>query len=115
MDTKQVLDFLKQITDQLGPLSQHVLNVVSARVFAESLLNTIIGAVGLIIGSVVVILGKKAYSKTTYDRDKEPIVWITGFFSIIAFVLGAIWLYIGALDLLSIEYATIQRVITLVK
>ena len=128
MDTEKILQFLQQVMDKLGPMGAQAYNLVKVRVFAESLIWTVVGILALV---VVLITEKKIWNLTAKKPEPERSsnyyhysddimdVWfprgIAGMFGSF-FIIGFGSLVISSLiDLFSLDYATIARLISLAK
>ncbi len=113
MDTDKVISFLKEVADQLGPLGEQAFRLIVNRIIAESIASLILG-VGLFIGFYIVGWKFVSWGKTSKDSDADIAILI----GYILYGFGLALLLICAIpsitNLLSPEYAGIERVLKLV-
>lgn len=116
MDTEKVIEFLREVASTLGPAGEHAYNLIKARVIAEAIIGVAFwGGILLLVVITTIILIKwfKGHS-FYYNTDKE----IAGTLITIAPILLSILMLTGLLEsvvnLLSPDYATIERILNLV-
>lgn len=113
MDPDEITKFFQQVMEQLGPTAQRTFQIVGQRVAAESTIWLVIGLIFTIVALILTIAAIKWLPKSTNsDRD----VWAVGFAFIIGgFAITGLGLVISsAIVLNSLEYSTIERILTLV-
>jgi hypothetical protein len=119
-EQEKILDFLKEIANQLGPAGEQAFRIVAERVYAESLIWVIVGS-ALTIFALVWVIGwviwytRRSEASKRYANDDEAALVFFGFGGfIIVLICGLLALIPSAMNLTSIEYATIARILNLV-
>jgi hypothetical protein len=112
MDTQKILDFLQKIMDQLGPMGMGAFRIVAGRIIAESIVFITLGLVVLILGIVIAIVLWKAGTKDSYNQDIYRMFSMSSLGAGLVIGLGVI--APSAIDIFSIDYATINRILHLV-
>jgi hypothetical protein len=122
METDKVLEFLQKIIDQLGEAGTQAFQIVAQRVFAEAVAGTVLGILTLVTIAVVAkkiwkIAAQHAENGGSYAQTDAEIAKAAS--AILAPVLSSVVilfvLYPSVVNLLSLEYATIERILYLVR
>lgn len=113
-EQEKILDFLKEIADQLGPAGEQAFRIVAERVFAEALIWSLFGGLLIILSFVWLLAATILYRKSDNYNKTEAFVFFGLAPAIIIFCMG-IWALVPSLmNIFSIEYATIARILNLV-
>lgn len=114
LDNEKILEFLADLKEQLGAAGTEAFRVVADRVVAEAIIWTGVGIGLLILGFVVGVAFLVWGLKNKDDTDSELSIAVGLVIWTLASVAAAIAIVPSAVNLLSPEYATIERILRLV-
>lgn len=116
MDTDKIIEFLQKIAAQLGPAGQQAFMVVQQRVLAENIIGVISGIIVLLIAAAFGVFVYKLY-RNVKDHEPDDELWAFALWCLVAIpcLLFGLWWFVSSLtNLLSLDYATIERILNLI-
>lgn len=111
MNEDAVVEFLRDIANQLGPAGEEAFRVVAARVFAESVVWVGFGVIFLVFGLITSAVFYRWWDK----NNPNDATWLLALIILIlSVVVAAMTIVPNTMNLLGLEYATIERILDLV-
>lgn len=119
----KILDFFKDIIAQLGPAGEQAYRIVYTRVMAESIISVITGVLSLLIAIGITvwcmrrITQIRTFNKGTpysYEqKDAFPYFMTSMIFLAMGIIIFLILVPYNIINLISLDYATIERILNL--
>lgn len=114
MDNEKLIEFLREMSQQLGASGEQAFRVVGQRVIAESIVWLVVGSLALIISLIAGTYFIRSGRKEGYDSDRELSYILGAVIFGIGVLIGGAAIIPSAINLMGVEYATVERILMLV-
>lgn len=111
MDTAKIIEFLEKIASEIGPLGEQAFNIIKQRIFAEAVVWSIISLIVIVIG-IYLFRFARNYKPTNIHDDFGGFVTAC---AIIIIMVASFPLMTSLVNILSLDYAAIERILSLVR